>query len=195
MPYASLDEAFNTYTSYMQHGGADNETSNSDLVADAKIDQPFSSNIVYTGGDTTEIANNAPSMGGNTLDIGTRLVPDAISALSTARRIQVPSNQSVVVTPDDGRTSAATTPGGVSPPGIGLDCSDNTCMSLINHLLSCNNCSNKLRQLLQLTTSSPFGIDMTNWDVSKILFWLIIAIIVIAIYELLNSIFSRFGKS
>jgi hypothetical protein len=130
---------------------------------------------------------------------------------------RVPKNQSLVQSPDDGVKSFANTPsvlppyliegkkfkftrynqgGGADTGIVPGDCSDDTCMSLINHILDCDACAAKLNRLMNLgegsgSSSNVLGFNFTNLNMSKVMFYIIVVILVIAVYELLNNIFRR----
>lgn len=70
--------------------------------------------------------------------------------------------------------------------------SDKECLDLINHLLSCDNCTAKLKKILQVeNTPNVFGFELNQKNLSKLMFYIIVALLVIAVYELLNNLFRK----
>lgn len=76
-------------------------------------------------------------------------------------------------------------------------CSDETCLKLLNHILGCENCAVKFKKLMNVSSGGGgnfFGIEIPEINFSKLMFWIIIVILIVAVYELLNSLFRRFTK-
>jgi len=214
MPYASLDEAFLSYDEMVGQnggGGFDLDTSNPDLINPGYMEEftpALNNNKVSMYGNNPIVQ---PFTSNSVVNRGPRLSSEPQPSLQQSimaemNGVRVPTNQMAVNTPDNGY-SMLKTPGSHEPPAVISpssleskhkhheyehgDCSDGTCLRLIDHILSCPGCAKKLKQLMRLTESTPFGIDFSNWNVSKVIFWLIVAIIVIAVYEMLNNIFNR----
>jgi len=76
-------------------------------------------------------------------------------------------------------------------------CSEGKCNDLVQYLLDCPDCRNKLMNVLGSsngTNSSNFvlfGYDLNKLDWQKVLFYILIGIVVIAFYEIFNMLFSR----
>lgn len=71
-------------------------------------------------------------------------------------------------------------------------CDDQTCTQMIGHILDCPACLSKFRQLLGVDTGATlFGIELPKVNITKVIFWTILIILIVAVYELLNGIFRR----
>lgn len=72
-------------------------------------------------------------------------------------------------------------------------CSDDNCMTMINHIMKCDSCVQKFRKLLGVETSTKIlGMEIPEINMTKLMFWVILIILIVAVYELMNSIFKRF---
>lgn len=74
---------------------------------------------------------------------------------------------------------------------ISNDCSDQNCMTLLNHILACPGCTDKLKTLLGVSDNRLFGFQLPKINLSKFMFWIVLLIILVAVYELLNTLFRR----
>jgi hypothetical protein len=164
MPYASLHEAF---VEYREH---------------------FNSNP-----DLRHIPQAVP-------DVATQNDPiTAMRALNAAESIKVPTNN--------------TFNAGINKPNVEFftnnnnnnnnnnNTNNNDCAYSLNHILSCDTCLKKLQKILGVsnnnnnnnnskdTIANFFGFNITNKVLSKIIFYLIIIIVIVAVYELLSKSF------
>lgn len=192
MPYANIDEAFTTYTeSFTDSDG------NSSLNS---IRNPFNIKSTSVAEDLPAIANNYPTDNYN-LDRQNEwdILDDDIRGLNKF------NNQSLVQSPD--RIFKNQSPDNLSVPIMNTDdlsniifnkksdnivslgnCDNKTCSKLLDHISTCENCAKKLKKIIGLNNGNFMGIDI---DLSKVIFWLVFIILIVAIYELLNSIMKK----
>jgi len=75
------------------------------------------------------------------------------------------------------------------------NCSDENCMTLLNHILACEKCTDKLKTLLGVSnTGKIMGFQLPNVNLSKLMFWIVLIILIVAVYELLNTLFRPFRR-
>lgn len=80
----------------------------------------------------------------------------------------------------------------VGAPTSPVVCSDEHCMSMLNHIMGCQGCVEKLRKLLGTEESTKIlGMAIPEINLSKLMFWIILIILIVAVYELLNTLFRR----
>lgn len=82
----------------------------------------------------------------------------------------------------------------ISTSGSG-SCGGQECMAMLDQIMKCEECVQKLRNLLGISGNSVggfFGMDIPEINLSKLMFWIIVIILIVAVYELLNTLFARF---
>lgn len=97
-------------------------------------------------------------------------------------------NQSMVNSPDDGRSGMI---GGYydRSSSRGKNCSDSHCMTYIDHILSCDECVEKMIRLLNKRQQrNDWWMDL---DYSQVVFWLILLLILMSMYDLLSRLIRR----
>lgn len=123
---------------------------------------------------------------------------DAIaSSLSTAG-VNTTGGSTPLSTQIDESRSGPINSGFMAGAPIAGDCSDQTCLQLLNHILGCDNCAVKFKKLMNVSKgsgSSFLGIDLPEINLSKLMFWIILIILIVAVYELLNTLFKRLTKA
>jgi len=75
------------------------------------------------------------------------------------------------------------------------NCGDQECMDMLDRIMKCEECVKKLRNLLGISGnggSGFFGMEIPEINLSKLMFWVIVVILIVAVYELLNTLFARF---
>jgi hypothetical protein len=174
MPYASLHEAFALYSDEM-----DDETTNAEIKMPRTSMTPRVSGSSINTYDLPDVIKEESTQ----LD-----PPTAFFALNQKRELQVPTNQSVL-SPDK-RQPAPVIGGG---EGEGGECGDDhDCMKMINHILECEPCAKKMKRIMNMGSNifeTSGGIfEMNGKTISKIILYVIIVIMVIALYEFLNKI-------
>lgn len=189
MPYANLNEAF-----------LDGSSVGSDSTL-ASLKNPFKIANTDPADDFDRIAENYVPDNYNITYSGKNewdILDEDIRGLSPL------PNQSVVRNPDHvmpistnrrSRDRIWDRPTGAYIEGSGLDvfketktdCSDQTCLQFLDHILECEKCATKFRKLMDLSKGSSFP----EINLQKLMFWIVIVILIIAVYELLNSIFRR----
>ena len=67
-------------------------------------------------------------------------------------------------------------------------CNDQECMAMLDRIMRCEDCVKKLRNLLGISgNGSPvggfFGVDIPEINLSKLMFWVIVVVLIVAVYE------------
>lgn len=75
--------------------------------------------------------------------------------------------------------------------GSTATCSSQDCLDMLEKVMKCEECVKKLRRLLGMQDKTDNWFDLTDINVSKLVFWVIVIIMIVAVYELLNTIMSR----
>lgn len=176
MRYASLDEAYINYSDTYQKGG---------MYDDDKL----------LSNDSPELANNQESMAPglrngslsniqsrDVIDTGTQLVSDVITRLDDVASRQVPINSSNVVSPDKEIQK-----GGQYYQRMYKGGSDE-CMQHLDHVLNCNDCMTKLNKMINGKKNN------NTFSTSQIIYWLILALILISIVDIINKLYNKISK-
>ena len=86
-------------------------------------------------------------------------------------------------------------PVGIGGLATGSMCSDDECVRLMNHSMGCDNCLNKFKKVLGLSENNGNdllgGIKLPEINVTRMIFWVVMVILIVAVYELLNRMFRR----
>jgi hypothetical protein len=72
-----------------------------------------------------------------------------------------------------------------------IQCQGKDCMDMLDKIMNCEECMKKLKKLLGANDESLFGFGMPEINLSKLMFWIIVIILIVAVYELLNTLMSR----
>ena len=72
-----------------------------------------------------------------------------------------------------------------------INCDGRDCMEMLDKIMNCEECMKKLKKLLGSSDESFFGFGMPEINLSKLMFWIIVIILIVAVYELLNTIMGR----
>jgi len=223
MPYASLNEAYSTYSESFDGGSTLDSIKNPfhitasdpaddfpDIAANYKGD---GYNVKYSGSDEWNVLEDEVPI--NTTIART---PDqrsgaggggAVGVSQTRDRQDMGWNRGTgSVTKGHTDAVVAASPmrsqdiGGIQVD-IAQDCSDGTCLKLIGHIMKCPGCKEKLIGLLDLggnrerggegdVKENFMGFQLPEGvTTSKIIFYIILVILLLAIYELLNSWMNR----
>ncbi|MEX0595407.1 MAG: hypothetical protein WD512_02825, partial [Candidatus Paceibacterota bacterium] len=76
--------------------------------------------------------------------------------------------------------------------GVGGDtCSGQNCLDMLEKIMKCEDCVKKLRKLLGIPDKNTNWFDLSEVNVSKLVFWVIAIILIVAVYELLNTVMTR----
>ena len=143
---------------------------------DRTWDQPTSSEV-----DTYRMNQSAQRNAG-----------DIYGGIGTAPRITgIAENQNNPNINNNGNTNNVNTNNG-NNLNTEMNCSDDNCMNMINHIMKCDGCLEKFRKLLGVESGTKImGMELPNINMTKLMFWVIMLILIVAVYELINSIFTR----
>ena len=70
-------------------------------------------------------------------------------------------------------------------------CSGQNCLDMLEKIMKCEECVKKLRKLLGIPDKNTNWFDLSELNVSKLVFWVIVIILIVAVYELLNTVMMR----
>lgn len=70
-------------------------------------------------------------------------------------------------------------------------CSGQNCLDMLEKIMKCEECVKKLRKLLGIQDKNSNWFDLSEVNVSKLVFWVIVIILIVAVYELLNTLMAR----
>jgi hypothetical protein len=115
----------------------------------------------------------------------------------TQHMIRAPTFQENMATPTPTNTGSSgnstnTGSGSVSTQPNKGTCSSQECLDMFEKIMGCEECVKKLRRLLGIQDrSNDNWFDLSEVNVSKLVFWVIVIILIVAVYELLNTIMAR----
>jgi hypothetical protein len=75
--------------------------------------------------------------------------------------------------------------------GTGGQCSDEHCLTQLNHILACDDCVIKLRKLIGGAPLNVLGLEIPDLNLAKVIFWVVMIFLIVAVYEMLNRLFNR----
>lgn len=67
-------------------------------------------------------------------------------------------------------------------------CSDEHCLTQLNHILACEDCVNKLRKLIGGGPTNIMGLELPELNLAKVIFWVVLIFLIVAVYEMLNRL-------
>jgi hypothetical protein len=163
-------------------------------VLDKIWQRPVSADIDTFNINQRNLSNSADNFGG----IGT---PSGRTHINNNHMIRAPSfqeNLSNGNVRDNGINASGTaSPGAAGSPGAasgvsGADtCSGQNCLDMLEKIMKCEECVKKLRKLLGIPDKNTNWFDLSEVNVSKLVFWVIVIILIVAVYELLNTVMMR----
>lgn len=75
--------------------------------------------------------------------------------------------------------------------GVHPGCSDEHCLTQLNHILACDDCVMKLRKLIGGGPMNIMGLEIPDLNLAQVIFWVAMIFLIVAVYEMLNRVFNR----